>query len=179
MKTVKGLTLDFEQKPPSQKTKVIIGPLLEKCPNTELFWSVFSFIRTEYGDLQCKSSYSVRIQENTDHTDQKKLRIGTLFRQYQKSQKVMGIINKLIGKGVIEYTEYEKGEFISLIFFRSKSDKTSRIILSLKTLNEFLEYNHFKMEKVHSVVDFFQPHCYMTCIDFKDIYYSVKICEEN
>ena len=40
------------------------------------FWSVFSCIRTEYGDLRSKSPYSVRIQENTD---QKKLRIWTLF----------------------------------------------------------------------------------------------------
>ena len=30
------------------------------------FWSVFSCIRTKYGDLLFKSSYSVRIQENTD-----------------------------------------------------------------------------------------------------------------
>ena len=30
------------------------------------FWSVFSCIRTEYGDLLRKSPYSVRIQENTD-----------------------------------------------------------------------------------------------------------------
>ena len=30
------------------------------------FWSLFSFIRTEHGDFLPKSSYSVRIQENTD-----------------------------------------------------------------------------------------------------------------
>ena len=30
------------------------------------FWSVFSCIRTEYWDLPRKSSYSVRIKENTD-----------------------------------------------------------------------------------------------------------------
>ena len=42
------------------------------------FWSVFSCIRTEYGDLLRKSPYSVRIQENTD---QKKLHIWTLFMQ--------------------------------------------------------------------------------------------------
>ena len=29
------------------------------------FWSVFSCIRTEYGDLRSKSPYSVRIQGNT------------------------------------------------------------------------------------------------------------------
>ena len=30
------------------------------------FWSVFSCIRSEYGDLRSKSPYSVRIQEYTD-----------------------------------------------------------------------------------------------------------------
>ena len=41
-------------------------------------WSVFSYIRTEYGDLRSKSSYSVQIRENTD---QKNLHIWTLFTQ--------------------------------------------------------------------------------------------------
>ena len=92
----------------------------------------------------------------------------------QASQNVMVEINKLVGKGVIEYTEHEKGEFISPIFFRSKSDGTRRLILNLKILNEFLEYNHFKMETIHSVADLIQPHCYMTTIELKDAYYSVK-----
>ena len=43
------------------------------------FWSVFSCTRTKYGDLQSKSPYSVRIQENSD---QKKLRSWTLFTQW-------------------------------------------------------------------------------------------------
>ena len=42
------------------------------------FWSVFSCIRTEYGELLHKSTYSFQIQENTD---QRKLRIRTLFTQ--------------------------------------------------------------------------------------------------
>ena len=44
------------------------------------FWSVFSWIRTEYGDIGSTSPYSVRMRENTD---QKKLRIWTLFTQWQ------------------------------------------------------------------------------------------------
>ena len=35
------------------------------------------------------------------------------------------------------------------------------------------------MEKIHSVADLIQPHCYMTTIDLKDAYYSVKISEED
>ena len=38
--------------------------------------SVFSCVRTEYGELLRKSPYSVRIKENTD---QNELRIWTLF----------------------------------------------------------------------------------------------------
>ena len=42
--------------------------LLEKCPYSELFWSVFSRIRTEYGEIQIISPYSVRMRENTDQS---------------------------------------------------------------------------------------------------------------
>ena len=97
----------------------------------------------------------------------------------QASQKVIGKINKPIGKGVIGYTEHEKEEFISPIVFRSKSGGASRLILNLKILNEFLEYNHFKMKKVHSVADLIQPHCYMTSTDLKYAYYSKTTSEED
>ena len=43
------------------------------------FWSIFSRIRTEYGEILRISPYSVRMRENTD---QKKLRIWTLFTQW-------------------------------------------------------------------------------------------------
>ena len=97
----------------------------------------------------------------------------------QLSQKVMVEINKLIGKCVIECSGHEKGEFISPIFLRSKSDGTSKLILIMKILNKSLEYNHFKMEATHSVADLIQPHCYMAIIDLKNDYYSVKISEED
>ena len=125
MKTAEALTLDFEQEPPSQNTKVM---------------------------------------------------------RVQTSQKMVIEINKLIGKGVKEYTEHKKGEFISPIFFCSKPDGTSRLILNSKNLNEFLEYNHFKMETVYSRLDsadLIKPHCYMTSLNLKDAYYSVKISEED
>ena len=43
------------------------------------FWSVFSRIQTEHGEIRSISPYLVRIRENTD---QKKLRIWTLFTQW-------------------------------------------------------------------------------------------------
>ena len=60
--------------------------LRKTCPNTEFFWSVFSCIQTEYGDLTRKSPYSVQIQENMD---QKKLSIGH-FSRSDTTQRIMG-----------------------------------------------------------------------------------------
>ena len=50
------------------------------------FWSVFSRIRNEYREIRSISLYSVRMPENTD---QKKLRIWTLFTQWVRSIKVL------------------------------------------------------------------------------------------
>ena len=43
---------------------------MAQCVNSvqirSYFWSVFSCIRIEYGDLRSKSPYSIRIRENMD-----------------------------------------------------------------------------------------------------------------
>ena len=43
--------------------------LRKKCTYSELFWSVFSRIRTEYGEMQSISPYLVQIRENTDQNN--------------------------------------------------------------------------------------------------------------
>ena len=43
--------------------------LRKKCPDSELFWSVFSRIRTEYGKIRSTSPYSVRMRENADQSN--------------------------------------------------------------------------------------------------------------
>ena len=62
----------------------ISSTLCEKCTNTEFFWSIFSGVQTEYGEIRSIYPYSVRMRENTD---QKKLRIWTLFRQWHYIRK--------------------------------------------------------------------------------------------
>ena len=49
-------------------------PLCEKCPYSEFFWSVFSRIRTEYGEIR-------RISPNVEKYGPDKLGIRTLFTQ--------------------------------------------------------------------------------------------------
>ena len=43
--------------------------LRKKCPYSELFWSAFSCIRTEYGEIRSISPYSVRMRENVDQNN--------------------------------------------------------------------------------------------------------------
>ena len=45
--------------------------LRKKYPYSELFWSAFSPIRTEYGEILRISPYSVRMWENADQNDSK------------------------------------------------------------------------------------------------------------
>ena len=46
-----------------------ISTLREKYPYLELFWSAFSRIRTEYGDILLISPYSVQMWENANQNN--------------------------------------------------------------------------------------------------------------
>ena len=84
-------------------------------------------------------------------------------------------ILSLINKGVIIRSAHEHGEFISPIFLCDKRDGSFRMILNLKTLNQYVEYNHFKMETIWTAVSMMKPGCYMATIEIKDAYYCVPI----
>ena len=45
--------------------------LCKTCPYSELFWSLFSGIRTEYGDIRNISTYSARMWENAGQYNSK------------------------------------------------------------------------------------------------------------
>ena len=44
-------------------------PLREKCPHSDLFWSIFSRIRIEYREIRGISPYSPRMRENADQNN--------------------------------------------------------------------------------------------------------------
>ena len=65
---------------------------------------------------------------------------------------ISGEISKLLSKGVIENTFHHGDGFVSNVFVRPKKDGTYRMILNLKSLNEFVAYQHFKMDNIQTVV---------------------------
>ena len=53
------------------------------------------------------------------------------------------------------------------------------MILNLKDLNVDVEYHHFKVDTVKSVIKMMKPNCFMASIDIKDAYYTVPIAESD
>ena len=66
------------------------------CPNTVFFLvfsGAFSRIQTKYGEIRSISPYSVRMRENTD---QKKLRIWTLFTLCPEIERLFFVFNMIL-----------------------------------------------------------------------------------
>lgn len=88
-------------------------------------------------------------------------------------------ISDLLSKGVITESVHERDEFISTIFLRLKKDGTHRMILNLKSLNQYATYYHFKMDTIHAAVEMMTPGCYRCSVDLKSAYYSVAIAQSD
>lgn len=84
-------------------------------------------------------------------------------------------VANLLEKAAIVETSHEPGEFISSVFVRHKKDGSHRMILNLKNLNKHVQYNHFKMDTLQSVISLMTPNCFMASVDLKNANYSVPI----
>ena len=61
------------------------------------------------------------------------------------------------------------------IFLRENTDGTQRLILNVKNLNKYPEYQHFKIQTFQGILTLIHPNCYIATIELKDAYYSVNI----
>ena len=73
---------------------------------------------------------------------------------------------------------HENGEFISPISTRLEKDNSSRMILNLQRLNQYVGYHRFKMESFSTVVAMVKPNCLIASVDLKDAFLSVPIAHE-
>ena len=48
---------------------MLLRALRVKCPYSELFWSAFSHLRTEYGEIRSIFKNSVQMRENADQNN--------------------------------------------------------------------------------------------------------------
>ena len=86
-------------------------------------------------------------------------------------------VKKLLSKEAILECFKEAGDFVCTVFTREKKDVTFRAILNLKYLNDFVQYQHFKMESLLDVFKIIKPNAWMASVDIKDGFFTVPIHE--
>ena len=92
-----------------------------------------------------------------------------------EKQIVSDEIQTLLPKEFIYPCMREEDGFMSSAFTREKRDGSYSMILNLKQLNKRIEYEHFKMESLQSVLNIIRPNCWMASVDLKDAFYTVAI----
>ncbi|XP_073237618.1 uncharacterized protein [Porites lutea] len=102
-----------------------------------------------------------------------------IYSSLSDKEVIDGEISKLLLKGVIKRTCHTGNRFVSNVFVRPKKDGTYRMILNLKSLNEFVVYQHFKIDNILTALKLMRPKCFMASVDLKDAYYSVPIASED
>ena len=88
-------------------------------------------------------------------------------------------VSKLLGKEAIQVVPPRDGQFLSRIFTVPKKDGSVRPVVNLKSLNQFLVKQRFKMEGIASVKNILQRGDWMISIDLLDAYLSVVMAEEH
>jgi hypothetical protein len=89
-------------------------------------------------------------------------------------------IDTLLTKGVIVQSQDEVGQFVSNVFLRPKKETGKfRMIFNLIKLNEFVEYQHFKMETLETALKMVTKDAFMASLDFTDAYYTLPVHESH
>ena len=94
--------------------------------------------------------------EMTSPPIQNKIRSPPCF-SHTESENIDIEITALLNKGALNKAEQVSGQFLSKIFLVPKRDGKSRLVINLKDLNAFIQYDHFEMEGSHLLRDLHQP----------------------
>ena len=66
-------------------------------------------------------------------------------------------------------------DFVSNLFVIPNKGGEQRPVFNLRQLNQFIKYEHFKMEGIHMLRDLLKPNDFMANLDLKDAYFTVPI----
>ena len=86
-------------------------------------------------------------------------------------------IQKLLCKGAITEVAAKEAEqgFHSSLFLVPTKDGGMRPVINLKSLNEFVVPQHFKMEGLHTLKDILKQNNWLTKVDLKDAFFMVPM----
>lgn len=96
-----------------------------------------------------------------------------------KSEKLIvnDLVDRLVSIGAIKQVIECSGQFISPIFAVPKANGKHRLVINLKSLNNFVIKDHFKMEDWRTVVRLLDRGMFMAKLDLTDAYHLVNVSE--
>ena len=71
----------------------------------------------------------------------------------------------MLHKRIIRGTTHESSEFLSPIFIAKKAHGGAQLFLNLKKLNEFIKYEHIKMNRNKTIINIGTKNCFMAAIN--------------
>ena len=83
-------------------------------------------------------------------------------------------VSSMVEKGAVQPASSQQG-FISNLFLVEKKGGGQRPVINLRHLNQYVEYEHFKMEGIHMLKDLIQKGDFMVKLDLKDAYFTIPI----
>ena len=104
----------------------------------------------------------------------KDLTMTNILKRSESYYKVTRNISSSI-RGKFKTSNHESTEFVSPTFMVKKPDGGTRLVLNLKELNQFVKYEHCKMDIIKTIINMVTRNCFMATRDLKDAYYSVAI----
>ena len=84
-------------------------------------------------------------------------------------------VQKMLQKGAIRRASFDPRQFISNLLIIPKKCGDLRPVINFKPLYEFVQYHHFKMEGLNTLLDLLSGCEFFTTIDLKDAYFSIPI----
>lgn len=143
-----------------------------KAGKIALHLNQWQAIPSDFYILNCVKGYKIEFE---DQPCQFNLPKPITFNSHEKLI-VNQEIKKLLSVDVVEKTDSIcTDEFVSNIFLRPKKNGKFRMILNLKSLNECVEYHHFKMETLKSAINLVTKDCFVASVDLTDAYYSCMV----
>ena len=94
-------------------------------------------------------------------------------------QQVQVEIDNMLEKGATCHTSYLKGEILSNVFLLGKKGGGNRPVINLKRLNQFIPYQHFKMEGLFCLREMLRKDDFMCKLDMKDAYFSILLHQSS
>ena len=72
-------------------------------------------------------------------------------------------------------TSNTKGGVVRSIFQVDKKDGGHRLVINLKSLNSFVDFQHFKIEGIRMLRDLLRKGDFLVKLDLKDAYFTVPV----